>query len=64
MARIIKGHFYINPGYINSTKKEEFEIEFEDDDPENIVEAVLEDNFNDFLGNTDMGWVIENDEII
>lgn len=63
--KIIRGYFYINPGYVNSTKRENFELEFNDWDTEPIIEAVLEDYFNDFLANVDMGWVInEEDEQI
>lgn len=62
--RIIKGYNYVNSGYIGATKKEEFEIHFEEDDTEEIIESCLQDNFNDFLGNLDMGWIIENDETV
>ena len=61
--RIIKGQFYIDPGYVNSTKKEDFEIEFEDDDSYEYIERILEEHFNDFLINIDKGWVITNDTI-
>jgi len=59
--RKIEGYFYINSGYVNSTKSQEFEYEFDDSDPEEIIEAVLEDGFNDFMSNVDSGWVIKND---
>lgn len=53
--KTIKGYFYINTGYVNSTKKEEFEIEIEEGDD---IDDILQDHFNDFLGNVDMGWII------
>ena len=52
--KTIKGYFYINTGYVNSTKKE-FEIEIEERDD---IDDILQDHFNDFLGNVDMGWII------
>jgi phosphoribosylformylglycinamidine (FGAM) synthase PurS component len=56
--KTLKGYFYINSGYVNATKKEEFEVEIHDGNSE---ESILQDMFNDFLGNTDMGWVIEEE---
>jgi len=62
MSKTIKGYFYINPGYVGCTKKENFEIEFDNDDSEQIIEAVLQSHFDDFLANIDMGWTINNDK--
>lgn len=62
MSKIIRGYFYVNPGYVGAIKKEDFEIEFDNDDPEDIIDAVLQGHFDDFLANTDMGWVI-NEEV-
>ena len=59
--KIFKGYFYVNTGYVGCTKKEDFEIEVEDG---NSGTEQLEDAFQDFLGNVDMGWVIENEEIL
>lgn len=61
MKKIIKGYFYVDPGYVNSVRKEDFEIEFDETDSEEIIEKVLQDHFNDFLTNIDMGWVIEKE---
>ena len=64
MSKIIKGYFYINPGYVNSTKREDFQLTFCDYDTDEHIESVLEDCFNDFLANVDMGWIIDEEKYV
>jgi len=62
MSKIVRGYFYINTGYSNCSKTENFEVIFDDNDTEEIIQDALDNHFNDFLGNMDMGWVINEEE--
>ena len=65
MSRIIKGTLYISTKYVNSTIKDNFEIEVDDNATEYEINDEIEQLWIDFRSNEiDGGWDIESDEII
>jgi hypothetical protein len=58
----IKGYFYLNTGYVNGQKREEFDFVVDENLPEATLRELLLDGFNDFLNTLDTGWIIESIE--
>lgn len=58
MSKIITGYFYVSTGYTGCTKRSNFKIEFNDDDPDFVIDTTIQDQFNDFVAGLDMGWII------
>ena len=63
--RIIKGMLSLSLGWVNDTRKQEFEIEIPNDATEAYIEEEIQKEYEEFMWNrVDGGWAIESDEIL